>query len=153
MCCNTSDQSGNIDMYWLGYVTKEPINPHVYDEVKFSFQSIECFHSRDQHLCKFIGTKESICIRKEFNSHRTGLGHQHGHRFIVLGHQYGRHGVMCKHYHWKEIYCFCFVLLCIWGQFSKYKPPGRLYLEGRLTEGFCVTGLGGLYMERLIFGI
>ena len=32
---------------------------------------IECFHSRDQHLCKFIGTKESVYIRKEFNS--TGL--------------------------------------------------------------------------------
>ena len=58
---------------------------------------IECFHSRDQHLCKFIGTKESVCIRKEFNSHRTGLGHQHGRRFIVLGHQYDRRDVMWKH--------------------------------------------------------
>ena len=29
-----------------------------------SLQSIECFHSRGQHLCKFIGTKESICIRR-----------------------------------------------------------------------------------------
>ena len=28
-------------------------------------------------------------IRKEFNSHRTGLGHQHGCHFIILGHQYG----------------------------------------------------------------
>ena len=61
------------------------------------FKSIECFHSRDHHLCKFIGTKESVCIRKEFNSHRTGLGHQHGRRFIVLGHQYGRRDVMWKH--------------------------------------------------------
>ena len=32
--------------------------------------SIECFHSRGQHLCKFIGTKGSVCIRNEFNSHR-----------------------------------------------------------------------------------
>ena len=31
---------------------------------------IECFHSRGQHLYKFIGTKESVCIRKEFNSQR-----------------------------------------------------------------------------------
>ena len=30
-----------------------------------------CFHSRGQHLCKFIGTKESVYIRKEINSHRT----------------------------------------------------------------------------------
>ena len=55
---------------------------------------IECFHSRGQHPCKFIGTKESVYIRKDLNSHRTGLGHQHGRRFIVLGHQYGRRDVM-----------------------------------------------------------
>ena len=36
-------------------------------------------------------------MRKEFNSHRTGLRHQHDHRFIVLGHQYGRRDVMWKH--------------------------------------------------------
>ena len=34
---------------------------------------MERFHLRGQHLCKFIGTKESVCIKKEFNSHRTGL--------------------------------------------------------------------------------
>ena len=50
---------------------------------------IECFHSRGQLTCKFIETKESIYIGKEFNSHRTGLGHQHGRRFLILGHQYG----------------------------------------------------------------
>ena len=31
--------------------------------------------------------------RKE-NSHRIGLGHQHGRRFIILGNQYGRRDVM-----------------------------------------------------------
>ena len=41
--------------------------------------------------------KESVCIRKQFNSQRSGLGHQHGRRFIVLGHQYGRRDVMWKH--------------------------------------------------------
>ena len=55
---------------------------------------MERFHSRGQYVCKFMGTKESVCIRKELNSHRTGLGHQHGRRFIVLGHQYGRRDVM-----------------------------------------------------------
>jgi len=54
----------------------------------------ERFHSRNLHLCKFIGTKESDCIRKEFNSHRTGLEHQRGRRFIVLEHQYGGRGSM-----------------------------------------------------------
>ena len=37
---------------------------------------------------------------------------------------------------------------------SKYKPPESLYLEGRFNGGsFCVTGLGGSYLEGLIFGI
>ena len=58
------------------------------------YRRIECFHSRGQHLCIFIGAKESVCITKEFNSQRISLGHQHGRRFIVLGHQYGRHDVM-----------------------------------------------------------
>ena len=43
---------------------------------------------------QIYGTKESVCIRKEFNSQRTGLGHQHGRRFIVLGHQYGPRDAM-----------------------------------------------------------
>ena len=60
------------------------------------FLFIERFHSRGYHLCKFIGTKERVCIRKDFNSQRIGLGHQHGRRFIVLGHQYGGRDVMWK---------------------------------------------------------
>ena len=56
-------------------------------------KAIECFHSRGQHLCKFIGKKESVSIRKEFKSQRTALGHQHGRRFIVLGRKYGRRDV------------------------------------------------------------
>ena len=50
----------------------------------FSQWLTERFHSLGQHLRKFIGTKESVCIRQEFNSHRVGLEDQHGHRFIVL---------------------------------------------------------------------
>ena len=44
---------------------------------------VERFHSRDRSLCKFIGTKESVYIRKEFNSHRIGLEHQHGRRDVM----------------------------------------------------------------------
>ena len=51
--------------------------------------TIERFHSRDQHLCKFMGTKESVYIRKEINSQGIGLEHQHGRCFIFLEHQYG----------------------------------------------------------------
>ena len=55
---------------------------------------LERFHSRGQQPSKFLNTKESVCKRKEFNSHRIGLVHQHGRRFIVLVHQYGRRDVM-----------------------------------------------------------
>ena len=41
-----------------------------------------------------MGTNESVYIIKEFNSHRIGVEHQHGRRFIVLEHQYGRRDVM-----------------------------------------------------------
>ena len=75
---------------------------------------IECFHSRGQHLCKFIGTKESVCIRKEFNSHRTRLGHQHGRRFIVLGHQHGRRDVMWKHSIHLIVFSFFHMRLRFW---------------------------------------
>ena len=37
---------------------------------------------------------------------------------------------------WKEIYHFCFVLLCIGGQIPSTSPPGGLYLEGRFNRGF-----------------
>ena len=46
--------------------------------------SIECFHLRGHHPCQFIGTKENFCIRKESNSHRIGLGHQHGRRDVII---------------------------------------------------------------------
>ena len=53
----------------------------------------------------------------------------------------------------KEIYHFCFVLLCIQGQIPSTSPPGGLYLEGRFNRGFfCVTILRGLYLDGLIHG-
>ena len=47
----------------------------------------------------------------------------------------------------KEIYHFCFVLLCIRGQIPSTSPPGGLYSGGNLTEGFFA-----LRFEGLIFG-
>ena len=58
------------------------------------YSRMEPLHSGGRDLCKFIETKESVYITKEFNSHRTGLGHQNGRRFIVLEHQYGHRNVM-----------------------------------------------------------
>ena len=59
----------------------------------------------------------------------------------------------------KEIYHFCFVLLCIRGQIPSTSPPGGLYLEGRFNGGFFALPVWGayiwrgLYMEGIIFGI
>ena len=59
----------------------------------------------------------------------------------------------------KEIYHFCFVLLCIGGQIPSTSPLGGLYPEGRFRgEFFPLRFWGayiwrGLYMEGLIFGI
>ena len=58
---------------------------------------IERFHSRDYRPYWFTETKESICIKIEFNSQRFSLGHQHGRHFFVLGHQHVRRDVMWKH--------------------------------------------------------
>ena len=49
-------------------------------------------------------------------------------------------------YSWKDIYHFCFVLLCIREQiyYSKYKPPGAYIRRGDLMEGFLHYNFGGL---------
>ena len=54
----------------------------------------------------------------------------------------------------KEIYHFCFVLLCVRGQIPSTSPPGGLIFGGAIYRRvFCVMILGGLYMEVLIFRI
>ena len=58
-------------------------------------------------------------------------------------------------YNWKEMYHFCFVLLCICAAIYKYQPPQGAYIRrGDVTEVFFFAlSLGGLYKEELIFGI
>ena len=68
------------DNYYYNIGSLSNYNDDHNDEFK---KTIECFHSRGQHLCRFIGTKESVCMRKEFNSQRIDLGHQHGRRDVM----------------------------------------------------------------------
>ena len=82
-----------------------------------TFTCIECFLSRGEHLCKFIGTKESVCIRKEFNSHRTGLGHQHGRRFIVSHLIYPMVSAMTSYGSLTSQSIFCFWATFDWNGF------------------------------------
>ena len=44
----------------------------------------------------------------------------------------------------KEIYHFCFVLLCIRGQFPSTSPLGAYIRRGDLTQGFLRYHFGGL---------
>ena len=46
-------------------------------------------------------------------------------------------------YSWKEIDRFCFVLLCIWGQFPSTSPRGAYFRTGDFTEGFLCYEFGG----------
>ena len=51
----------------------------------------------------------------------------------------------------KEIYHFCFVLLCIRGQIPSTIPPGGLYLVGRFNGGFFALRFWGAYTWRGLF--
>ena len=112
---------------------------------------IERFHSRGLHLCEFFGTKERVCIRKEFNSQRIGLGHQHGRRFIVVGHQhgrrftvvghqYGRRDVMWKHSISWKLFLVSFSVL--------WKPP---FLHLTMATEFLIL-LRGYSQMRVLRG-
>ena len=52
-----------------------------------------------------------------------------------------------KPYSWKETHRFCFVLLCIWGQFPITSPRGGggLYLEGQFNGGLFTLRVWGAY--------
>ena len=51
----------------------------------------------------------------------------------------------------KEIYHFCFVLLCIRGQIPSTRPPGGLYSEGRFNGGFFALRFWRAYIWRGLF--
>ena len=51
----------------------------------------------------------------------------------------------------KEIYHFCFVLLCIRGQILSTSPPRGLYSEGRFNGGFLRYDFGGLLFGGAYF--
>ena len=72
---------------------------------------IERIHSRVQQPCRFIGTKEIIYIRKELNTQRIVMVHQHTHRFIVLQHQLGCH--MSSYAYTLYLTLLCFLLVKI----------------------------------------
>ena len=57
-------------------------------------------------------------------------------------------GVACSG---KEIYHFCFVLLCTRGQIPRTSPPGGLYSEGRFKGGFFALRFWEAYIWRGLF--
>ena len=51
-----------------------------------------------------------------------------------------------------KITVFVLLYFVFEGNFPSTSPQGAYIWRGDLTEGFCVTGLGGLYLEGLIHG-
>ena len=51
----------------------------------------------------------------------------------------------------KEIYHFCFVLLCIRGPIRSTSPPGGLYSEGQFNGFFLRYDIGGLIFGGAYF--
>ena len=54
-------------------------------------------------------------------------------------------------YSWKEIDRFCFILVCIWGQFPSTIPRGAYFRRGDLTKGFLRYEFGGPFIWRGLF--
>ena len=66
------------------YKTKSDLNTwKKFCESPKESRAIECVRTCDQESYLFIETKESICIKKEFKSHRINLLLQYGLLFIV----------------------------------------------------------------------
>ena len=71
---------------------------------------------------------------------------------LIYGRKFASQNRLGYRYSWKEIYRFCFVLLCIWGQFPSTSPPGGLlFWRGDLTEGFFRYEFGGLTLGGAYF--
>ena len=69
---------------------------------------------------------------------------------LIYGGKFPFQNRLGQPYSWKQTYHFFFVLLCIGGKFSKYKPRGGggAYIwRGNLTEGFLRYRFGGLIFE------
>ena len=47
---------------------------------------------------------------------------------------------------------FALFYFVFYGNFQVQAPRGAYTWRGDLTEGFCITSLGGLYLEGLIHG-
>ena len=70
---------------------------------------------------------------------------------LIYGGKFAFQNRLGKPYSWKWIYRFCFVLLSIWVQFSKYKPPGAYIWRGYLTEGLFALPVWGACTWRGLF--
>ena len=51
----------------------------------------------------------------------------------------------------REIYHFCFFLLCLGGQIPRTSRPGDLYSKGRFNGGFFALRFCGAYIWRGLY--
>ena len=102
---------------------------HFFPKTKMSLKSV--FTHVASIYANLLEKKESVCVRKEFNSHRTGLGHQHGRRLNCFGTPIWppwRH-VKTLYSQWKcslsKLYPFLFS--------GKIPPDGMVFGSGAIT--------------------
>ena len=122
---------------------------------KFHFRTFVLFSFLPSYLSLNVTYRKIPKISPESIFHRPFLRGLFLDGLIFVGAYVQRKVCVSKStglaYSWKEINRFCFVLLCIWGQFSKYKTPGGLYWRGDFTEGFLCYEFGGAYTWRGLF--
>ena len=100
-----------------------------------------------QLLCLYGPRKSKPRLKSELRKQqhtvtlfdRSHLAHV---RHVVL---WQMQNFMC----YSKLLCFILNLRAI----SEYKPPGACIWRDDLSEGFCITSLGGLHLKGLIFGI
>ena len=81
------------------------LSPYKIMSILHPCEAILCFHSRGQHLCKFIGTKESVYISKDSTPTGLGLGHKYGPITSCENTQYLRSLKTCHFQTW-QVYVF-----------------------------------------------
>ena len=70
---------------------------------------------------------------------------------LIYGGKFAFQNRFSQPFSWKEIYCFCSVLLCILGQFPSTSPWRGLSLERPFNRGFFGLGVWGAYIWRGLY--
>ena len=93
--CNPSPFTKNVFCDVIDETMSRVIRNHVLRFFFYYYYSVFSLRRPASIYYLFIyWNKRKRLHKKRVQLHRTGLGHKHGRRFIVLGYKYGYHDVM-----------------------------------------------------------